>query len=298
MNLAAERYDRFIAPVLNQYRRPFSMIDIGAGAEPYNSFETARRYDATVVAIEQNADYAEESIPRDRKLMVLKHRFTPGDLADLASRAHFDVVLAMNVLHHFGNEWKEAWRAIESMGSQVIYQTPYADATGVCGQDVVPEIEEWLRRRYRMMGESVQWPGHQPRPIYYSYPGKWLVRPVNSDKSFVVLATSDYKRVGQLKDDEFRPWIHGINLWRWRRYGGWWPRLDTVIEKLRAFPLPERNHGDIVPWNFIFDGQGLHLIDGFEGWEFDDRVNLEKTVVMMQEGNDNLLRRERGEEEC
>ena len=78
-----------------------------------------------------------------------------------------------------------------------------------------------------------------------------------------------------------RPYIHGLNLWNFAQLGGAWPRKDMVLRLIQEFQLPPTNHGDICPHNFLFDGAALFLIDGHEGWAFDDAAGLRKTWEMV-----------------
>lgn len=296
LDLRQSRYDRFIAPLLDRFTRPFSLIDVGAGKEGFNSFETARRYPQSIVfMIEKDADYP---LPLPPNVWVMKKEFSAGDLERMASCEQFDLVLAMNVLHHFGEWWERAANSILGLGHMIVFQTPYAHDTKACGQPVIPPIHEWLVHNTVSQGESIQWPDHTPRPVYYSrYKPQATLTSTNieSQGNADMEVTSEPDCATFTYREKTRPWIPGMNLWSWRMLGGWSPTLECVIQMLKDFPLPEKNHGDVVPWNFIIHGGGLCLIDGFEGWEFDDKKNLEKTIITMKDGNDNLLKRERKE---
>ncbi len=63
-----------------------------------------------------------------------------------------------------------------------------------------------------------------------------------------------------------------------------WPTRCRLAKSVAAYPLPERPHGDIMPWNFILRGNGrLALIDGGESWAtWPDAENLEKTVRLVK----------------
>ena len=90
---------------------------------------------------------------------------------------------------------------------------------------------------------------------------------------------------GTSETKERKEWIPGINRWNFLQLGGAWPPRLKVLDLIKAFPLPERNHGDMVPHNFIFDGQALHLIDGYEGREFDDSEMMARTIALVEESN-------------
>lgn len=286
LELRRIRYNKFIAPMLGEYTRRFSVLDVGAGVDGFNGLETARRFDAAVVMIEQDPQFTVEP---GSSVCVLKRHFTVEDLERLSTCEHFDVVLALNILHHFGSEWERAASAILNFGDVVLFQTPDPN-TGACGEEWLLAIKLWLEGHGYYVGCSTQYPRHAPRPVYrWDRTNPKTLTDTNVDSprdcaQVVVEAWGHTKRAANLHKGMFIDWHEGMNLWNWRRMGGWHPPLPEVLQKLRDFPLPERNHGDLVPWNFIFDGRDLFLIDGFEGWEFDDRENLKQTVRWMEAG--------------
>ena len=49
-----------------------------------------------------------------------------------------------------------------------------------------------------------------------------------------------------------------MNLWNMIGLGASREWAASLVEQ---FEMPEQEHGDIYPWNFIYDGERLHLID-------------------------------------
>ena len=127
-----KRYE-LIDSVLQQYNRPFTMLDIGA-AQGYYSFRTAYDYPESVcVMIEGNnpaypmAGSQLLSLCRANNLdntIFLNKKIVPGDLQRLSECEHFDVVLAMNIIHWFPNNWRQVADAILNMGDNIIIETP------------------------------------------------------------------------------------------------------------------------------------------------------------------------------
>ena len=179
--------------------------------------------------------------------------------------------------------------ALTLMSDYVIVQTPYANDKESCGGDVIPEILTAMMAVGKLLGESQQFEGHMPRPIFkvkgtfcpkltmssWTSPENCIDAPIDStfhSKTIELKPQADCHR------DHF---IHGLNLWNFAQLNGAWPRREEVLKLIREFPLPAEQHGDITAHNFLFDGAELHLIDGHEGWEFDDAEGLRKTAAAM-----------------
>jgi len=97
-----------IKKVLDKYNRPFTMLDIGA-SQGYYSFRTAYDYNSVCVMIEGNNN--EYPLTGDQLLHLCKCNtsldniilfqkpIVIADLQHLSECEHFDVILAMNILH-------------------------------------------------------------------------------------------------------------------------------------------------------------------------------------------------------
>lgn len=285
-DLAAARFD-IVAPLLRRYKRRFTVLDLGAGINPYMAQRISRDFDAHVIAVEQNEIAADELARFGPHALWLRRKMTAQDLMRLACCEHFDVVLALNFLHHFdATDWYFAAKAIESMGSLIIVQAPHV-GDNACGQEILPELHNWLSA-YTLIGQSVQFPCHAPRPIFMKGAIRGTKLTVTNwdspDDCADIRITSGFlnKTIRLVhKQGALKPFIHGFNLWNFARLGGAWPRKDVVLKLIRDFPLPREHHGDITAHNFLFDGAKLHLIDGHEGWEWDDAACLRDTETKM-----------------
>ena len=287
-DLADARY-QLIKPLLSRYRRRFTVLDLGAGINPYMAQRISREFDAVVVAIEQDEIVPEELAKFGPRSLWLRKKMSAGDLEQLAYCEHFDVVMALNFVHHFGASWSFAASSIECLATDALIQTPDHSDTGTCGRDICPDIQSWAACG-KELGSSVQFEGHAPRPIYYlksSHGSKTSMSSWTSPPNCVNVRrwlTPETSEIALLhKGQEYRSMIHGLNLWNFAQLNGQWPRKETVLKLIHEFPLRQERHGDITPHNFLFDGAELHLIDGYEGWEFDDKENLAKTERMMEE---------------
>lgn len=273
-----------IAPYLDRYTRRFTVLDLGSN-DGTLAKAIASKYDAVVVAVEMNQHEFPGCYEGYDRIICLHHKMTGEELRLLSECEHFDVVLCLNFLHWFGDDWEEATRAALNMGDHVFVQIPKDGDERAPGFAIVPKIREMVQAAGGiLLGETVQFPGHDSRPL-------WMT-PTDSSIRFHRSTLESPEGSGQISgyhspgeslavalDGSSRPWIHGINLWNFCLLGGVWPTKDKILDMLCNYHLPETKHGDIVPHNFILDGERLHLIDGHEGWGGDDRECLATTIA-------------------
>jgi hypothetical protein len=288
MDLAAARFD-LVQPLLARYKRRFTVLDLGAGINPYMAQRISNEFDAVVVALEQDEVAPEELAKFGPRALWLRKKMSALDIERLATCEHFDVILAFNILHWMGEHWSITLTNLWRMATHIFVQTPAKDDRESCGQEFVRPIAMYLSN-WEQIGETAQFPQHSPRPIFYMEGGevkRLTASSLTSDRDCnnnFIRADLNYKTI-ELRHKNLapKPFIHGLNLWNFAQLNGQWPRKEAVLKLIREFPLRSERHGDITPHNFLFDGAELHLIDGYEGWEFDDRENLLKTERMMEE---------------
>ncbi len=284
---------RAIRNVLAEYSRPFTMLEIGADVG-YFSLRAAEEFDCVAVAIDGGPQLA-ESLERNNLpgTVALQRRLSIDDVLAIGSCEHFDVVLALNVLHHFGAPGP-ALSAVLRLGDRTIIETPPPDDQGACGQSVIPALFEMIRRRDPV--EIARTPSHTTgalkRPMYLlETPKQELTRAYIGVPNIAPLgpmsisSTLSRKTVEFFRKDEVRDWLPGINLQTYLRLGGVYPNREAIERMVREMPLPEKHHGDIRPWNFILDGRGVRLIDGGDDRAiYEDAAGRELTATMVAQG--------------
>lgn len=260
-----------LRPVLSRFKRRFSVLDLGSGINhPTLGWEIAQEFDAVVVEVEK--DWAPVE-PVGKQPIVLKHPFSAADLERLGECCHFDVVIAFNILHWFEGGWQQAAAAVLGMGDYVFVQVPTeADSPEAPGYAYREALHGYCKEQGEWLGSTSQFPGHPPRPIYlHMNKAKRLTRnnwDAHDDSANIWVFSSfdDIHGTFQHKQPPHtRPWIPGINLWNFCRLGGVLPAKQQVLGMLAALKLPEKQHGDVQPWNMILDGERLHLIDEAPG---------------------------------
>jgi hypothetical protein len=289
--------DRYalIAKVVRAYKRQITVLDLGANLG-YFGCRLADELGAVSVMVDSRTDLAhavaENALPTT---IVLQRKLSVHDLAQLAACEHFDVVLALNILHHF-REWPTALQHVLRLGTDIIIETPARDDRSACRFDAcVPLIDAIRAESPILIGTS---PSHVTagvdRPLY------WLTR----EKTALARGYLDGDRVGappvrphqivsgaytkriQFADGEGRNWVPGINLWTWRRLGGVRPSLPEVLAGvIEAAP----GHGDLRPWNFVLSGDRVVAIDADHRSKRGGEDHLRETLAAIE--NPDLLMR-------
>lgn len=140
-----------ISKILSRFRRPITILDIGA-AEGYMSLRAAHDFDATCVMVEhpsgESGGFLKElcRLNTDCDNLILLFKLIAAEELQLLSRCeHFDVVIALNVLHHFAlDKWEMAANAILDMADYAIIETPPANDKNACGQKRLPGVIKFL----------------------------------------------------------------------------------------------------------------------------------------------------------
>jgi len=145
----ASRYE-MIKPILDTFKRPITVLDIGA-ASGYMSLRIANDYDSTCVMIgdpqwQKNIVLKICRLNTDLdNIILLSKKITAEELEIMSECEHFDVILALNILHHFPiDKWERAAKAILNMADRVIVETPPLEDKGACGQVRLPGVLRFI----------------------------------------------------------------------------------------------------------------------------------------------------------
>lgn len=237
-----------IKKILDNYKRPFTVLDIGA-SEGYFSIRIAAEYDCTCVMIEGDNALLLPEICRLNKplsnLIVLEKFITPKDLKELGECEHFDVVLAFNVIHQMKNAWKETIDNLLTLGDNIFIENPPPDCRTAANKEVLPLIDAYLAQDKK--GKVI---GQVPR---YGRPGL----PSPDQKYSNVYLFEMNKNV--LNKNKKNDWKKGINLWTFKNLNGVYPTKDIICQEIKR--LSTFSHGDFLPWNMVIQGDNLELID-------------------------------------
>lgn len=280
--LCAPRYE-MIKTIVARYNRPATVLDLGC-AGGYFGIRLAEEFGAVSVLMDRGDEHLWELARHELPTTIgLKREITEQDLEDLADCEHFDVVLALNILHHF-NDPIRALRAVMRLGEQIVIETPPPIDTGACGQGrIAPLFNAVAAEAPYLLGMT---PSHTTknlgRPMFhFTRPKTGLVKPyMHSDRigappmrRHTVVSSNDEKVFAMQSKRELRPWFPGINLWTWANLGGAWPPLEEVRYAVEhefhrvlygadeEVPTLNTCHTDVRPWNWIISGETVTLID-------------------------------------
>lgn len=140
------RYDA-ISKIISKYNRPIKVLDLGA-SNGYFSFRIAHDYGAMCVMVDVSDRLRDicELNDQIKNIIYLKREFLLDDLKTLCKYEHFDVVLALNVVHHM-SDWKEVLDTIFQLGDTIIIETPPANDDRVGELPCIPLIEDYLLKK-------------------------------------------------------------------------------------------------------------------------------------------------------
>lgn len=293
----ATRY-ALIEPIVARYTRPVTVLDLGANLG-YFGLRLAHDLGAVSVMIDDGDDLVTTCAANDLPTTIaLQRRLTCDDLEELAACEHFDVVLALNILHHF-EDYRRALRAVLRLGEHILIEVPGPDDTGACGQDRLSPLRALLDAESpRLLGlaPSHTTPGVMREILHLTRPKRELTKPYWGSerlgappmRAHTILSTHHEKAFVMAEKDEARTWFPGINLMTYLQCGGVWPRpsrVATVIQHAYDEALTEAGfinlaHGDVAPWNFVLRGDRATLIDWNDPrqCEHDDTLGLQHTL--------------------
>ena len=290
----ADRYE-IIKQYASQFNRPFTVLDIGCNFG-YFSFRLMEDFDCVSVMIESVPQYQstlQDLARRNDSGIVLHHRCSQQSLELLSQVEHFDLVLAMSIVHHIPGDVNRTIEILGQLGDNVIIEV--ANEDNACGQEHVRTTrigEDW---KHIGKGRSHLRSGSE-RDIYAftndrrGFGSRYLGCPVGLKANHSIESDFDSKTISFSSRSESRDWIPGINLVTFRQYGGAYPSISMLTDTLESNELPSEIHGDIRPWNYIL-GHTLHLIDHADpdhNQITDDALSRDAVVRWLSSGSFNI----------
>lgn len=257
------RYE-MIASVAERFRRPFTVLDIGANLG-YFSLRLAEDFDCTVLAVEGvYSDWLRDVLDRNgnERVIAASRRASLQDLRILADVEHFDLTLALSVTHHVGASYSDTLEQIRRMGMATILELP--TEKGACGQDSVKQT--FVPDDGTIIGHGKSHLSGPQRPLVLLEDDKTRLErsywgtPLN-DCDVEIEASWDEK--WKVQRGERSVWHRGINLNTWLKLGPSWPSKAHVLDVVGA-ARPNNTHGDLRPHNVVFQGDGAVFIDALD----------------------------------
>jgi len=269
-----------IQALCKKYKRPISVLDIGANLGYYSS-RLSSEYGCTSVMVEGAPVYQKalsELIVQQNcrnKLILLGTHLDLKKVKEMSKCEHFDIVLALRVVHHFKEPFDAVIEAIVSLGDHIFFELPTASedkvrAMGRVQKELADHSKVLSPYKFEKVGEYPIHVGSDMSPMYLvENPKTGISQPFMGSPRKIehtIISTFDDKKM--VKNDPLNrgvlenEWVPGINLLTYHSLNGLYPPRKVISEQIAKYPLPEGSPlTDIRPWNFILGGTSLTLID-------------------------------------
>ena len=287
-----KRYDE-IFKFCKKFNRPISVLDLGA-AEGYFTFRLSEDFSGVFIAVENNPErkLLELCIKNnDHKVLLLDKQMNLKNLKSLKEVQHFDIVLALNIIHHFDEPFQDVLDTLVSMSSFCFMEHPNSlenestknsqrleaeklnldsfdpillnKTQSGLGNSFNQKLERnlWLLKNTQLKTIDRGWRGASKYNESFG-PGNHISIKSNFDKIDI-----DYGL-----RDENRTWIQGIDLRTFLENNGVYPTNDKIINLIDNLEI--ENARDLGPHNLILNGEHLFVIDQDD--KFDDVNTKEK----------------------
>lgn len=257
-------------PEFDKWRRPFTVLDFGANLG-YYSLRLVEEYDCTVVAVESiYTDWLMQVLDENKqdRIVLLDKKFTLDDIKLLAEVEHFDLVLALSVMHHVeGGSYHDILGAFVSLGDVLISEIALEGPA--CGQNIVKDT--FVPKGAKVLGKPKSHLDGSERILFMSQHKKkslaksYIGTPLRDTELNI---HSDYYHKKVHKNGAVRSWLRGINLKTWMEMGGVVPSVDRIVEMCEKerpdFMKGDMIHGDLAVHNVILQGDGVKFIDNLD----------------------------------
>ena len=274
-----ERYEE-IFKFCKQFNRPISVLDLGA-AEGYFTFRLAEDFSGVFIAVESNPERKLLELcvkNNNRKVLLLDKQMNLKNLKNLKEVQHFDIILALNIIHHFDEPFQDVLDTLVSMCSFCFMEHPN------------PLENDSTKNSQRLEKEKLELDSFEPILLNKNESGLgnrfnqklernlWLLKNTQSktidrgwrgaskyDEEFgpgnhiSIKSNFDNIDVDYGLRDEKRTWIQGIDLRTFLENNGVYPTNDEILDLINNLKID--NAKDLGPHNLILNGEGLFPID-------------------------------------
>ncbi len=294
-----KRYDE-IFEFCKKFNRPISVLDLGA-AEGYFTFRLSEDFSGVFIAVESNPErkLLESCIKNnDHKVLFLDKQMNLKNLKNLKEVQHFDIVLALNIIHHFDEPFQDVLDTLVSLSSFCFIEHPNL-------------LENESTKNYhRLKTEKLNLEKFKPKLLKKNQSGlgnsinqklernMWLLENTQSktidrgwrgtskyheqfgpNTEINIKSNFDEISVDYGLREEKRNWIHGIDLRTFLENNGVYPTNEEIIHLIDTMNID--NAKDLGPHNLILNGKQLFPID--QNDKLDDVNTKEKLKAFLKQ---------------
>ena len=294
-----KRYDE-IFQFCKKFNRPISVLDLGA-AEGYFTFRLSEDFSGVFVAVENNPQrkLLELCIKNNnRNILLLDKQMNLKHLKHLKEVQHFDIVLALNIIHHFEEPFQDVLETLVSMSSFCFMEHPNS-------------LEDnSTKNSHRLKTEKLRLEKFKPKLLNKNQSGlgnssnqklerdMWLLENTKSktidrgwrgssryneqfgpNNEINIKSNFDEINVDYSLREEKRNWIHGIDLRTFLENNGVYPTNDEIIDLIDTMNVDDAQ--DLGPHNLILNGKQLFPID--QNDKLDDVNTKEKLKAFLKQ---------------
>ena len=294
-----KRYDE-IFQFCKKFNRPISVLDLGA-AEGYFTFRLSEDFSGVFIAVESNPErkLLKSCIKNnDHKVLFLDKQMNLKNLKNLKEVQHFDIVLALNIIHHFDEPFQDVLDTLVSLSSFCFIEHPNL-------------LENESTKNYhRLKTEKLNLEKFKPKLLKKNQSGlgnsinqklernMWLLENTQSktidrgwrgtskyheqfgpNTEINIKSNFDEISVDYGLREEKRNWIHGIDLRTFLENNGVYPTNEEIIHLIDTMNID--NAKDLGPHNLILNGKQLFPID--QNDKLDDVNTKEKLKAFLKQ---------------
>lgn len=263
--------DRYapIRELASKFKRPFSVLDIGANYGWFD-FKLMSEFDCCCVLVDDKpiGDLIAKHAP-DRTVWLNTH-LTGHELKRWSKSDHFDIVLGLSVLHHI-EDFEEALDGLKHLGQYVFLEVPGEGDKGAANPDRHNALR-WLLADHEPIAWFDSHVSKSRRPLYLIESEPELreqtidARERDAPDYGSYRVTGDFARSsirihreGRPHLTEERPFVPGMNAHNFALLGGGYPSEKHIKSQMVA------GHPDNHAWNYIL-GFGVKPIDTVKKW--------------------------------
>jgi len=277
-----ESEDRYkeIFKFCKKFNRPISVLDLGA-AEGYFTFRLSEDFSGVFIAVESDSqrnllDNCKKN--NNRNILLLEKQMNLKSLKNLKEVQHFDIVLALNIVHHFDEPFQDVIDTLVSMSSFCFFEHPNSLENSATKNSHRLKNEklnlekfepQLLNKNESGLGDSTNKKLQRSMWLLKNTKSKTIDRPwrgtqkyndeFGPDTQIDIKSNFDEIVIDYSLRDESRPWIQGIDLRTFLENNGVYPTNDDVLNLIDNMKVD--NARDLGPHNLILNGHELFAID-------------------------------------